>query len=458
MNNNVLSLMDAVIAPILIIIIFYFEKSRKDKKIGDHPEYKYYIPGLLLKMFGAISVCLVYTLYYQGGDTVNYYTDAVSLSKLLVYNPAAFFQIYIHGFDRYFSEIFYFSEYTGYPVLYADPKTYFVVRLMCLPVVITFHSFISASLLLAWISFGGVWRMYKVFVSEFPHLSKQLAISSLFIPSVCFWGSGILKDTFTFSALGFYFYSFHMVVVRKEKIFLNFWVVLSSVAVIIAIKPYIFIGLLPGSAFWIMRKYTKTLEGSFLKTLITPVAILVMGGGLYLLLHVMSGNLGRFSLNNVFQEAANTQKDLKNDFYKGNTFDIGDFDPTPSAMLSKSPLAIQAALFRPYLWESKNIMMLMSGLENAFILGFTLYLLVKVRILGLFKFLNKHYILVFSLTFSLFFAFSVGISTSNFGSLVRYRIPLIPFYLSSLYIINYYHGVEKKKKMELTYEAFSAYA
>jgi hypothetical protein len=37
--------------------------------------------------------------------------------------------------------------------------------------------------------------------------------------------------------------------------------------------------------------------------------------------------------------------------------------------------------------------------------------------------------------FSITFAFSVGLTTSNFGALVRYKIPSIPFFLSSLIIL-----------------------
>ena len=37
--------------------------------------------------------------------------------------------------------------------------------------------------------------------------------------------------------------------------------------------------------------------------------------------------------------------------------------------------------------------------------------------------------------FSLIFAISVGISSGNFGTLVRYKIPLMPFYLAGLYIM-----------------------
>jgi hypothetical protein len=44
-------------------------------------------------------------------------------------------------------------------------------------------------------------------------------------------------------------------------------------------------------------------------------------------------------------------------------------------------------------------------------------------------------VLTMCFVFSLIFAISVGISSGNFGTLVRYKIPLMPFYLSGLYIL-----------------------
>jgi len=36
--------------------------------------------------------------------------------------------------------------------------------------------------------------------------------------------------------------------------------------------------------------------------------------------------------------------------------------------------------------------------------------------------------LIFCFSFSLLFAFALGFSTSNFGALVRFRIPFLPFF------------------------------
>jgi hypothetical protein len=154
------------------------------------------------------------------------------------------------------------------------------------------------------------------------------------------------------------------------------------------------------------------------------------------MLNLMSGILGEYSIENVLNKAVITNMDLKSEYYQGSSFDIGDFDPTVGGILSKMPIAINAALFRPYIWETYNMTMFMSGIENFFMLSFFVYLIIKLRVYNLFRLMFRHRILFFTVYFSIFFSFSVGLTTSNFGSLVRYKIPAIPFFLISLFIIS----------------------
>lgn len=49
-------------------------------------------------------------------------------------------------------------------------------------------------------------------------------------------------------------------------------------------------------------------------------------------------------MDKVLERAVITYKDLKADYYGGNSFDIGEFDATIPSMLSKAPAAINTAL------------------------------------------------------------------------------------------------------------------
>ena len=86
-----LTVWDYVLPPFYLLIIFFIGKNIKKKRIKLEPEFEFFTSGLLLKMIGSIAFCLVYVLYYDGGDTNAYHEAAVSLKKLSYYHTDIFF-------------------------------------------------------------------------------------------------------------------------------------------------------------------------------------------------------------------------------------------------------------------------------------------------------------------------------------------------------------------------------
>ena len=149
----------------------------------------------------------------------------------------------------------------------------------------------------------------------------------------------------------------------------------------------------------------------------------------------------RYSVDKLSETAEITARYLTyvGESQGGSVYTLGDdFDFTLLGMLRKFPLAVNVTLFRPYLWEAYNPVMLLSALESFATLVLTVYILFQVGIGRLFRYLTARPIILFCLLFAVAFSFSVGISTYNFGSLVRYKIPMFPFYLSGLFILQYY--------------------
>ena len=90
--------------------------------------------------------------------------------------------------------------------------------------------------------------------------------------------------------------------------------------------------------------------------------------------------------------------------------------------------------------------MILSGLENFFLLIITLYLMIRLKIIRYFQFLFSEPVLLFSILFSIFFLFGVGMASANFGALVRYRIPALPFFVASVFIMLDKYQTYKLKK------------
>jgi hypothetical protein len=118
----------------------------------------------------------------------------------------------------------------------------------------------------------------------------------------------------------------------------------------------------------------------------------------------------------------------------GSGYTLGNLDGTWQSMILLAPSAINVSLFRPYFWEVNNPLMALSAIESFVALLFTIFVLFRVRT-EIFSYLRSE--VIFCIVFALIFAFGVGISTYNFGTLSRYKVPLLPFYWSALVIIYY---------------------
>ena len=441
----ILTVFDLLLTPVYLLLIYFIASYVQHKNVKERPMYKWYTKGLMVKLFGAICVCLIYQFYYSGGDTVNYYITAKSIVNVWDKNPDVFWDMLFGNNSK--ENFYYFNESTGWPVYWVDSKSLFVARLIIPLYLLAFQSFVVTAILLAWICYAGIWKLFMLFNSQFPQLEKQFAISVLFIPSVVFWGSGLLKDTITLSAVGWYTYYFYSFFIRKKYKLSSIAFVLISGFLLIAIKPYILFALLPGSLIWLSNERLASVQSKVLRTFAAPFLISLGIGLSILLLSQMGDFLGLYAIDKVLDRAVVVNIDQKQDYYGGNSFDIGDFDASIGSMLGKAHLAIAATLFRPYLWDARNPVMLLSALENTYIMLLTLFLLIRLRFVGFFQLIGKNPLLLFSILFSLFFAFSVGIATSNFGSLVRLKIPCIPFYVSSLFVLKHFYEVKAKVKL-----------
>jgi len=149
-------------------------------------------------------------------------------------------------------------------------------------------------------------------------------------------------------------------------------------------------------------------------------------------------NFAAYSVENIAATAKLTSSYLLkiSESSEGSAYDLGDFDPTLKGMLKEAIPAINVSLFRPYMWEAKKPLILFSAFESLLFLLFTVYV---ILITNPWKIVKKIYgdpNIMFCLMFALLFAFFTGISSYNFGSLSRYKIPCMPFYLIFLILIS----------------------
>ncbi|HLP12590.1 MAG TPA: hypothetical protein VK177_11710 [Flavobacteriales bacterium] len=443
-----LFILDFVLPPFLLLIIFLHCSRIKSKYAKTHEEYNYYARALGIKIFGATAFLLVYLFYYGGGDTINYFESAVTINKLMFKNFSEFVTFYSGNFDL--KSASFFDHETGTPIYsLADHAAIFTCKFYTPIVLVSGFSFVTSTILAAVISFTGLWKLYRVFIYEFPNLKKQLFIAIFMVPSVFFWGSGIMKDSIAISAVGWYLFALHSYFIRKRRRTIYIAELVIASYLILSIKPYILFALLPGSILWLSNQTAQRFKNRLVRRVFSPL-LLVIGAGLaYYALNQIDEMLGLYKVDSVTERAVIVNRDMQMSYYGGKSFSLGDYDANISGLLSVAHKAVFAALFRPTIIDAQNAVMLFSALENAYLLMLTIVLLIRLKFFGFFRFIGEHPLLMFAVLFSLFFSFSVGVSISNFGSLVRLRIPALPFFVSSLFIIRSLYEKKYNVKMRI---------
>ena len=439
MNTSPLDIFDLLLSPFYLLIVFFIAGVVR-KKYSHRPGkeyYRYFLPALACKIIGGICVCFIYTYYYtEGGDVTNYYfTTKTFINVLLEGEFEKFFNLFSLSSPSGIMDISYTDTYGIICFSSTDTYAFFTVWLTIPFCMLGCKSFICTTILVASVSFIGLWKLYEVFIAHFPTVYKGCAVAIFFVPSVFFWGSGILKDTYSLSSVGFYTYAVYHFVINKERRLKYAVLLTASLSIIILVKPYIFFALLPGTIIWNYFYRIQLIKNAFFRVMALPVILVIVATLVLLGLNFFGKYLGEYSLDNILLKAVKTQQDLIRNQYGANSYNIGEFEPTIAGISSKAPAALNMALFRPFIWDARNPVMLISGLENLFMLGLSLYILIKVNFKVLLKSLFSHPFLIFSFLFALFFAFSVGLTTANYGALVRLKIPCIPFYLCSLFIL-----------------------
>jgi hypothetical protein len=440
-------LRDIIVTPIVIALVYFIAYLVKPK-VTDENTRRYFYPALTLKILGALAVGFIYQFYYHGGDTFNFHThgsrhmweafmdDTDKGIKLLLNDGTDYTGVY-----KYASQIYFFS----------DPQSLVIIKLAAVFDLLTFSSYSATAVLFCVVSFIGVWMFFLTWYDMYPHLVKYLAWVSLFIPSVVFWGSGLLKDTITLGCLGLATYCTYHIFIQRKVTVARIILLLLGCYILYSIKIYILLAYLPSVIVWIFMYNYRLLNSPLLKIALFPI---VVGGTIFLgyfaVVKAGQGN-ARYSVDALAKTAQITAYDIRywSGRDAGSGYSLGELDGTWQSLITLAPSAVNVSLFRPYLWESKNVLMILAALESFALLLLTLYTIKFARLKLLRSFTDPT--IMFCLVFSLTFAFSVGVSTYNFGTLMRYKIPLMPFYsLALILIINYANKVRKEERFDLT--------
>lgn len=397
------------------------------QRIKYNPIREYFIKGLSLKLICGLGFGWIYVYYYGGGDTQMYYDGAQLVYEEVTRN---------NNFRSLFSNSY---------LPYASDATRFTQRFAGAINLLAFNSYWSCTLLFAFLSFLGIWLLFISFVKQFPHLHKPLAIACLFVPGVAFWSAGIMKDSVCMLFVGVLVYGIQNIFIFNKHRLVNSVLVAISFYVLIKVKAYIALALIVAIVFYAILALKVKTTNKATRILLVPIVSVFLLVGALVFIRNIGESLQRYSLENIVETAQTYQgyhartsiAGRGSAVRTGSGYTLGEINfNNPLSIAVKFPLAVNVTFFRPYLWEISNPVMALSALESTIILLFTLKVIQRA---GLGRFIksifNKKEVL-FCFTFALIFGFAVGFTTYNFGSLVRYKTPCIPFFLIGLVLIN----------------------
>ena len=436
--------LDIILFPVYALL-FHFIFSQYRKTFTDPVLIRYHIIGFWIKVIGALAFT-IFNLYLSQGDSyLLYHTEGTNMKDLILKDPSYIKFLYESGKD-FDQGLLKNTLNRGY---FNDENNYMVARLAAIFSFFTFNRYLLNNLFFSMLSFTGVWHLFKFFYDLYPHLYKKIAIAILFLPNFVFWSSGVLKDPICTGALGWITYALYEVLVRKKNLFKNIVIMFISGYFLAILKLYILVSYIPIFSLFIVLKNISFVNSKLLRIFLVPVLLVLSVLGFIQISKNMETELDKYAIS----ELADNMNKIQSSYgavTQGNEsqFSLGvEFDGSPASLLKMAPVAIIATLFRPFVWEVRKVSQLLSAFESLAILMLTIFTLWKVGIRFFVRNIIKDPAIMYCFLFALLFALFVGATTPNFGTLVRYKIPAMPFYVLAIFLIRNNYDLHIKNKL-----------
>lgn len=431
---QILSGFDFLLLPIFLVAFISIFIAIRNTRYSNSVIKKYFLPALLFRYVGAILTALMYQYYYNGGDTFIYFLGAKDIYNTIFRDFSAALELIFQDYEDLHPIT---KRYLTMHRFFASDTESIVVRVSGFFSLFTFGSYFGISLILTSFAFWGCWKLYLVFYDLYPQYHRALAFSVLLVPSVCFWGTGVMKDSLVMGGLGIFVNAVYTLFIKREQMGRSFILLIISSWLIARVKVYVLLALLPAMMIWVMMMYTKNIQNTFFRRFSAPMFFFLGTFGGLIAVQLLGQVFPKYSFENLLLEAEKVRWWLEVSTARdgGTSYDLGTFDPSLFGILKAFPASVNVALFRPYIFEVRKPIVLISSLESTACLLFCLFIFFKTGIRKTFQLMFNDPVIMFCLVFAIMFAFSVGFTSINFGALARYKIPCLPFFYSALLIL-----------------------
>ncbi len=366
----------------------------------------------LLKVVAGVGLTLVYTYYYTDqtkADIYRYFNDSKIISPLLWQHPKVWLSV-ITGIGLNNPENFQYiadTQYFSHPSHDTVTNNQLIIRLISVCNYFSFSNIYINTLFFSFFSFVGLTGMYHALKKYFAEFPEILCLPLFLIPSVVFWGSGLLKEAPVFFFLGMLFYA------STPRSWLSrILLVVVSIAALAFIRPPLFIALIPAVAIYVLFYALNALTRPALKWVVLATL---------LVLYAVAFMVAEPRVISAVIQKRYEFMDLGLAEKPGSRFVTWTDAISPKMLYTDA--FVDGAL-RPFVWSAANKIELLFAVEHSLLWLLLLFMLVRYFQLPAKE--NRPPV-AFALVFALVFYWMVGATVPIMGAIVHYRILATPF-------------------------------
>jgi hypothetical protein len=284
-------------------------------------------------------------------------------------------------------------------------------------------SLFASGLLIALGAFFAKASIFRIVRRELPELSpRAVAIPCLLLPSVVFWSSGILKEPVAIIGMGAVLSGAYALAQRDWRTRNLLLAILGGIAISLT-KPHILPPLGAAATAWFVIRRQQA-SGK-----VATTRALLVGGGLALGVVLAIGVFfQRFAPDQLAEEVMRMQEVGAHTAGGSQYTLISNPNASLATQVALVPWALLTVLFRPALFEARTALVGLNAVEVTVLTWLFMVAVFRHRLLGLIPKIATSPTLAFCALFVLSFGVGVGLTTTNLGTLSRYRTPMVPFF------------------------------
>ncbi|MBS4012744.1 MAG: hypothetical protein KGZ97_03135 [Bacteroidetes bacterium] len=386
------------------------------------PQIKFHhiIVAFFIKCISGFVLLHIYSNYYniETADVFKYFNDGMIMKDALWKAPADFFRMItgINGNAEHLND--YYSQMVGWfrpwdEHVYNDNRI--IIRFNAILGVFSGGNIKVHIIVANFLSLVGLIALVKFFKDKINESKSYIAFwGILLFPSLLFWSSGILKENILLFALGLFLLNLDLIISLKKRNTINIIMLIISIALLLFMKAYIFILIIPLLAtYYLFKRFSNfSAIGLYVGVFSLWIVFLFALGYLYL----------GYSPLHVIAEKQNNFVRFAIDVEAGSLISQRLMQPNLSSILSFIPVGFWNTLTRPHFLDGNSIIILFAALENIMIWIIVFYIIISAV-------LKKQFnsFVLFCLAFVVVTFTFVGMTAPIYGSLVRYKIFALPF-------------------------------